>query len=263
MTDGAMTDAAIAERVRFLEDKQVMEVDFSNVLFSDSSAVNHFYDSIEERVEPTGVPWFFLVNYKNCKILPDAWFAFAHRGKKLNLAHSLGTVRFATPDDTGQEILEKSREEDFDPNLFESRDDALAELARMREELEAKGVEVGGGKATITKTASPQMHVGTHFPRQVHLRRHPILVKVRDEAGRHVEGCTLTLSLQPGGAADQVIEVADSAEPQGWYHGTQDRVVLKLEQARPEGGSRFLTAIPFDDGLDETIDLSYVVYAEA
>ncbi|MCP5368237.1 MAG: hypothetical protein H6907_16250 [Hyphomicrobiales bacterium] len=258
-----MKTVVFSERVLFHDDLQVMEVDFTNVIVSDTSEVNHFYDEIERRIEATGAKWFFLVNYKNCKILPDAWFAFAHRGKKLNLAHSLGTVRFATPDATGQEILEKSRQDDFDPNLFVSRDEALAAIARMRAELEAKGVRIGRPSETPAPEAGSEdapVHVGTHFPRQVHLRRHPILVSVRDPEGNHVDDCILTLSLRPDGSAQQVVHVADTAEPQGWYRGTQDRVVLTLERKAEGGRRRFLTAIPFDNGLDETIDVRYILY---
>ena len=256
-----MKEKSLSERIGFYPDLQVMEVDLSELMFSDTSEVNHVYDAIEHRVGKTDQKWLFLINYKNCTILPDAWIAFAHRGKKLNVAYSLGTVRYAIPDRTSNEILEKSKEDNFDPNMFDSREDALEALARMRRDLEAKGHKFGTPKATGEKPkAEKPIHLGTHFPRQIHVRRHPVRIRVEDEAGNHVPGCVLTLSLLSGGGGDQVIEVSDSSEPQGWYYGTQDRVVLKLGQRQEGGAERFLTAIPFDEGLDEPIDIAYVIY---
>ena len=124
------------ERVLFFDDLRVMEVDFSNFTFQDSETVDAFYDVIESRIAETGKKWYFLVNYKNCQILPEAWVAFANRGKKVNLAYSLGTVRFDAQEDTGATILEKSKTDEFDPNLFRSRDGALAQIAAWRDAVE-------------------------------------------------------------------------------------------------------------------------------
>ncbi len=121
--------------VTFHTEIQVMEVDFSNVTFDVSSTVHQAYDVIDRKVGETGKKWFFLVNYLNCKIMSEAWIAFAHRGKKLNLAYSLGSARYAASGDTAEEILESAKQEKFDPNLFRTREDALAHLAHLRSEI--------------------------------------------------------------------------------------------------------------------------------
>ena len=257
-----MTEKSLSERIGFYPDLQVMEIDLSELMLSDASEVNHLYDAIETRVDKTNQKWFFLINYKNCTILPDAWIAFAHRGKKLNLTYTLGTVRYAIPDRTSSEILEKSKGENFDPNMFESREEALDALAKMRADLEAKGMKFGGDKSAVPKVkAEAPVRLGTHFPRHIHVRRHPVRVRIEDEQGNFVPDCTLTLSLLSDGSCNQSIPVTDTENPQGWYYGTQDRVVLKLSQNR-DGNDQFLTAIPFDEGLDEPIDISYVIYEE-
>lgn len=145
---GAMTDAAFsrvvklpreaedpgfAKRVTFHPGLKIMEVDFSNVTFNSARTVDAAYDAIEDRLETTGSKWYFVVNYKNCEILPDAWVAFANRGKRLNLARSLGSVRYAAPDETADAIYADSRKEGFDPSLFDSREGALAMIAEMRD----------------------------------------------------------------------------------------------------------------------------------
>jgi len=127
-----MTDLDIENRIIFHTDLQVMEVNFSDLTFNVSKPVNAFYDEIDRQLKASGQKWFFLVNYRNCRIMSEAWIAFAHRGKKTNIGYSLGSVRFATSDDTGKAILDRSRKEHFDPNLFPSREVALAQLAEMR-----------------------------------------------------------------------------------------------------------------------------------
>ena len=127
-----MTKTDYNARILFHADEQIMEIDFSNLTFDRSKKVNAFYDEIDKRIEATRQKWFFLVNYLNCKIMSEAWIAFAHRGKVLNLGYSLGSVRFAANPDTWETIVEKSREEHFDPNLFPSREAAVADLRRQR-----------------------------------------------------------------------------------------------------------------------------------
>jgi hypothetical protein len=78
-----------------------------------------------------------VINYRNCSIWPEAWVAFAHRGKKVNVSHSLGTVRYAPSQTTGDKINEDSRSERFDPNLFSSREAALAKVEEMKSAITA------------------------------------------------------------------------------------------------------------------------------
>lgn len=267
-----MENKNLTNLIEFFPNLMVMEVDFEDLVFSDSSEINLAYDEIERRIDETNNKWFFLVNYKNCRVLPDAWFAHAHRGKKLNVAYSLGTVRYALLERTGDEIIEKSKKEQFDTNMFDSRDDALEAIAKMRTEFLGKNSSYNQKRMRQTDSASSEVpsptappapvHVGQHFPRQVLVRRHPVMLKIENENGDFVPGCKLELDLNSGEEHTQVIEIKDIKEPQGWFYGTQDRVVLRLTQEQKEGPTRFLTALSFQDGLDEPIDISYVVYSE-
>jgi len=119
-------------RIIFHDDIEVMEVDFSNYRFASSKDVNESYDALEEHIAETGEEyWFFLVNYHNTRIDPDAWFAFSRRGKTLNMAHSQGSVRFDPSDATKAEIARRSKSDEFDANLFDNRDDALKRLKSL------------------------------------------------------------------------------------------------------------------------------------
>ena len=133
-----MTNLGDSERIRFHADDQIMECDFSNMTFDVAKTVNDFYDELERQIGATGQKWFFLVNYFKCRIMTEAWIAFAHRGKKLNIAYSMGTARFAATADTSEVILEDSKAKNFDPNLFSSREDAVAYLRAQRAKIPAE-----------------------------------------------------------------------------------------------------------------------------
>lgn len=121
-----------SDRVFFHPALEIMEIDCSNHTFATKSDVNAFYDELGRQVTETGKKWYFIVNYQNTEILPDAWLAWATRGKELNLNWSLGTVRFDPQEGTKEEILKRSQTENFNPNLVSSRDDALARIEEMK-----------------------------------------------------------------------------------------------------------------------------------
>lgn len=132
--DETVAERSYEDRISFHPDVQIMEADFSDLTFERSADVNRFYDLLEEKIEATGKKWYFLVNYRNCTIMPESWIAFAGRGKRANINHSLGSVRFAASSSTGEAIEADAVKQDFDANLLSSRDDAIAELLKMKDE---------------------------------------------------------------------------------------------------------------------------------
>ena len=94
------TPEGIDTRLAFLDDEEVFEVNLSHVHFHNTADVNAFYDRCEERIEASGESlWFFMINYQGCRIDPLAWVAFSRRGRALNLAHSMASVRYdASPE---------------------------------------------------------------------------------------------------------------------------------------------------------------------
>lgn len=118
-------------RIRFDDNARIMDVDFSHFTFNHSRDVNEFYDHIESRIQATGRKWYFLVNLNGCQILPAAWVQYALRGKRLNKAHSLGSVRFAAGSETEADIRLRAESQNFDPNIRNTRDEALARLAEI------------------------------------------------------------------------------------------------------------------------------------
>ena len=135
-----MSEKPDQDRIIFHTKDQIMEVDFSDVLFDSADQVNRFYDLVDEKITATGQgKWYFLVNYKNCQLTMSAWIPFANRGKKVNIASSLGSARFAVSDETGKNILNRSEKENFDPNLFSSRQAALEHLRQMKKKADQGG----------------------------------------------------------------------------------------------------------------------------
>jgi len=129
------TETDFKSRISFIPDLVVMDVDFSNFTFHHSRDVNDFYDHVEERIKETDRKWFFLVNLEGCQIMPAAWVQYAHRGKKLNIAASLGSVRYAPGSENEEEIKMRAESQDFRPNLRNTREEALERIAEMRDAL--------------------------------------------------------------------------------------------------------------------------------
>ncbi len=128
------TVADFAHRISFDTDGRIMEVDFHDFTFHHSRDVNDFYDHIEQRIMETDRKWYFLINYNNCRIMPEAWVHYARRGKALNIAASMGTVRYATGSETEEEIRQRAQSQDFRPNIRNTRGEALARIAEMKAE---------------------------------------------------------------------------------------------------------------------------------
>ena len=122
----------IDTRLSFHPDIEVFEVDLSHVHFHNTADVNAFYDRCEERIAAAEEDWwFFLINYQGCRIDPGAWVAFSRRGKALNLAHAMASVRYDASPETRRQIERAAGTDAFDPNLFATRDEALARIASL------------------------------------------------------------------------------------------------------------------------------------
>jgi len=124
--------SAIDARIRFDDTRQLMEVDFSDLTFDSSATVNRVYDRLEERIADTGEDlWFFAIDLNGTRIDSSAWMAYARRGRALNLAHSMGTVRYDASPETAAQINRAALTEAFDPNLFTNRADALVRIGQL------------------------------------------------------------------------------------------------------------------------------------
>lgn len=127
-----LTRTECERRLTFLAEERILEVDLSDFTFADAAMVNAFYDVVDHELWKTAARWYFMVNYNGTKVYPEAWVAFANRGKKVNLRHSLGTVRYEAAPETAGEIERKAAVEKFNPNLCTSREEALRRIAGMR-----------------------------------------------------------------------------------------------------------------------------------
>lgn len=122
------TDAGrYAGHIRFIDDADIVEIDFAGLEFRSSKDVNDFFDVVEKLIEATGRRWYFLVNHGGYSVWPEAWVAFAHRGKRLNVTFSRGTARYEESAGNG---VEPARE--FDPSILGTREAALARIERMK-----------------------------------------------------------------------------------------------------------------------------------
>lgn len=130
--DPNYVEADFVRRLAFDHDNVIMDVDFSNFTFYHSRDVDDFYDFVEDRIKDTDRKWFFLVNLEDCQIMPAAWVRYAHRGKKLNIAASLGSVRYAPGSENEEEIRMRAESQEFRPNIRNTREEALLRIEEMR-----------------------------------------------------------------------------------------------------------------------------------
>ena len=100
--------------------------------FFHSRDVDDVYDYIEEAAGETGRKWYFLVNYENCKIMPEAWVRYATRGKRLNERFSLGSVRYSPGSETETDIRLRAESQGFRPNIRNSRQEAIERIEEMK-----------------------------------------------------------------------------------------------------------------------------------
>ena len=123
----------IEERIQFHPALEVMEADFSELHFNDSDTVDFVYDRIEDMIAKSGDDkWYFLVNLQGAWIDSAAWMRYGYRGRQLNEAHSLGSVRYDACAETQAEIASRAGAEDFDANLCPDRESAMARIAYLR-----------------------------------------------------------------------------------------------------------------------------------
>ena len=130
--DPNYVEADFIRRLSFDHDAVIMEVDFSHFTFYHSRDVDDFYDFVEDRIKETDRKWFFLVNLEDCKIMPEAWVRYSLRGKRLNIAASLGSVRYATGSENEAEIRMRAESQEFRPNIRNTREEALERIEEMR-----------------------------------------------------------------------------------------------------------------------------------
>ena len=121
-------------RITFDHDARIMNVDFSGVSFEHSRDVNDIYNWLEERLRAEGGKWYFLINYDGTRIQSPAWVQFAARGKVLNEAFSLGSVRYAPGSETETDIRLRAESQGFRPNIRNTRAEALERIAEMKAE---------------------------------------------------------------------------------------------------------------------------------
>jgi len=119
-------DRGFSGRLRVDPDHDVIEIDFSDYEFRNSGMVNEFFDAIEDLARRTGRRWFFLTNFRNCRVWPEAWVAFAHRGKKARVLHGHGSVRYAEHPDGDQ------ASSPGDPDIYPSRAAAVAKIVELK-----------------------------------------------------------------------------------------------------------------------------------
>jgi branched-chain amino acid transport system ATP-binding protein len=134
-----ITTDTIGDRIKLVEAVELLDVDFSGIVFASTAQVDEFYDEVDRRLEATGRRWYFLVNYTDTRIADEVWEHFAARGRHTNITYGLGTVRFGASAPTRQTIRARAMQEQFRANVFDTREEALVALGALRKRREVTG----------------------------------------------------------------------------------------------------------------------------
>lgn len=127
-TESAREDSEFAERITVHDAENVIEIDLSDFVFNGSALVNAFFDAIDRTIMNLGQRWYIMINQTNCQVWPEAWIAFAHRGKKVRVSLSKGVVRYEISNAVG----DGSRTDPRDSDLVDSRAAAWARIAELK-----------------------------------------------------------------------------------------------------------------------------------
>ncbi len=104
---------------------EIMELDFSDLVFANSDIVYEVFDAIEAEIGRSDRKWYFLINMTGCTVWPEAWVSFAHRGKRVSVNFGLETVRYSTADEAGY---------DSDNSTHPSRESAMEFIEACKEQ---------------------------------------------------------------------------------------------------------------------------------
>ncbi len=120
------------DQFNFRPELDTLEIDLNGLVFDTELAVNRFYDRMDHYLEQHDRRWYFLVDYGDCRIAPDIWDCYAERGKRSNIAYSLGTVRIAPQSEVVEMIRKRAQADQFRSRLYNNRESALFAIAEMR-----------------------------------------------------------------------------------------------------------------------------------
>jgi hypothetical protein len=139
------------KRIRFNEDTQTMEVDFSDLQMRTAADVDAIYYAVQTALtQSKNEQWYFLINYKNCDIAMSARTAHSRRGSRMNFAHSLGSVRYDANKAMCEQISQRPNSGDGSANFYSSREDAATEIASMQKrDPDARSHSLAPSKYTV------------------------------------------------------------------------------------------------------------------
>lgn len=118
-------DPRFAQRIAKHGDLGVIDIDFSETVFESDADVNAFYDAIDAALRGDDRQWWFIVNYHEHAVWPEAWVAAGHRAKKVAKNYARAVVRYV--DHPTAELAPRQ-------GMVASRSAALAEVERLKAE---------------------------------------------------------------------------------------------------------------------------------
>lgn len=117
----AQAEQDVSARIATDAETGILDLDLSDFTLDSADTVNSFFDEVDGAILRSGRKWYFLIDFRNCSVWPEAWVTYAHRTKKIRVNFTLGTVRYA-----------EGAEASDDPSILPSREAALARIEDMK-----------------------------------------------------------------------------------------------------------------------------------
>jgi hypothetical protein len=123
----------LANRVSFCPERLRLDLDKSNLCFQHAGDVDTFFGFVEHKIRLTNRRWFLLINYQNFTVAEPALVRWLYRVRRLVNGAALGGARYGMTPMLQTEVRRAAADEQFDANLFDTRDAALDALNALFE----------------------------------------------------------------------------------------------------------------------------------
>ena len=126
-----MTEEDFIERISFVPEKGIVDIDMHDVHFESTREAYLFHDVLDRLVAETGKAWFFLTCFEGCTITDEAARQFSMRRTRTHTGHSRGAVRYGASVELDQAMTSLESNSVALLNSFSSRGEALQKIEEM------------------------------------------------------------------------------------------------------------------------------------
>jgi len=123
-----MIEQDFIDRMSFLPEEEIVEIDLSGVTFRNFRETDIFHDALDHATTETGRSWYFLTCFTDCTITPGAALQFSIRRAHSQNGHSRAAVRYGSSDEVERALMCQGSDARAVKSSFNSREEALSKI---------------------------------------------------------------------------------------------------------------------------------------